>query len=431
MLNKRLSIFAAFSVFVTSFSNAQTGWVKDGQVINTVTTAMPFLRINSDARAGGMGDVGIATTPDINGAFLNPSNMAFVEKDFGVGISFTPWLKRLVNDIYLTSLSGYGKIKDKGGKGEQAIGGSIRYFSLGNIDFTDENGGSLGSFRPNEFSLDAWYARKLAKTFSLGVGLRFAYSNLAGGQSAGGNVIKPAIAGAGDINWTWRQNFKKDGAKMSHDVAVGMNISNIGNKVSYTSSTVKDFIPTNLGIGFSYGLNIDAKNTWSFAFDINKLMVPTPSTVDKDSNGVYDYREKSVIAGMFTSFADAPGGFKEEMQEFMIGVGTEYMYNKQFGARFGYFYEPKTKGGRQYATAGVTVKYSIVGLNFSYLIPTSITPSPLDNTLRFSVLFELNKGGLKGQSKGVSLVDDEPKKEKKKKATDTPAPADAAPADGQ
>lgn len=418
MLNKKLFTLIAVLLLVITITNAQTNWYKDGVKINTVTTAMPFLRINSDARAGGMGDVGIATTPDINGAFLNPSNMAFVEKDFGVGISFTPWLKKLVNDIYLTSLSGYGKIKDKNQKGEQAIGGSIRYFSLGNIDFTDENGGSLGSFRPNEFSIDAWYARKLAKNFSLGVGLRLAYSNLAGGQSANGNVIKPAIAGAGDINWTWRQNFKKDGAKMSHDVAVGMNISNIGNKVSYTSSTVKDFIPTNLGIGFSYALNIDAKNTWSFAFDINKLMVPTPSTVDKDSNGVYDYREKSVVSGMFTSFGDAPGGFKEEMSEFMIGIGTEYMFNKQFGARFGYFYEPRSKGGRQYATAGVTVKYSIVGLNFSYLIPTSITPSPLDNTLRFSLIFELNKGGLKGVSKGVSLIDDEPKKEKKKNKND-------------
>lgn len=395
--------------------------------INTVTTAMPFLRVNADARVGGMGDVGIATTPDVNGAYLNASNMAFNEKDFGVGLCFTPWLRSLVNDIYLTTLTGYGKIKDKGGKGEQVLGGSIRYFSLGNIQFTNDQGQETSQFRPNEFAMDMFYARKLAKNFSLGVGIRFIYSNLAGGQSDGfGNVIGPAIAGAGDINWTWRQNFKKDGQKMSHDVAVGMNISNIGNKVSYTNSQVKDFIPTNLGIGFNYGLNIDAKNTVSFAFDVNKLMVPTPSTVDKDSNGVYDFREKSVASGMFTSFGDAPGGAAEEFREFQIGVGAEYMYNKQFGARFGYFYEPRSKGGRQYATAGLTVKYSIVGLNFSYLIPTSINRSPLDNTLRFSLIFELNKGGLKGQSKGVSLVDDEPKKEKKKKGQqdDVPLPAE-------
>ncbi|MCS6820222.1 MAG: PorV/PorQ family protein, partial [Chitinophagales bacterium] len=211
---KNFSLIVYFLlVFFVKSNNiySQTGWVKNGEKINTVTTALPFLRINSDARAGGMGDVGIATTPDINAAFLNPSNMAFVEKDFAVGVSFTPWLKRLVNDIYLTSLTGYGKIRDKNGRGEQAIGGSIRYFSLGNIDFTDEQGAPLGSFRPNEFSVDAWYARKLAKNFSLGAALRFAYSNLAGGQSANGNVIRPAIAGAGDINWTWRQNFKKDG----------------------------------------------------------------------------------------------------------------------------------------------------------------------------------------------------------------------------
>jgi len=411
-----LSVFVAISTFAQP--NVQ---------INTVTTAMPFLRVNADARVGGMGDVGIATTPDVNGAYLNASNMAFNEKDFGVGLCFTPWLRSLVNDIYLTTFTGYGKIKDKGGKGEQVLGGSIRYFSLGNIQFTNDQGQETSQFRPNEFAMDVWYARKLAKTFSLGVGLRFIYSNLAGGQSDGmGNVIGPAIAGAGDINWTWRQNFKKDGQKMSHDVAVGMNISNIGNKVSYTNSQVKDFIPTNLGIGFNYGLNIDAKNTVSFAFDVNKLMVPTPDTLDNNANGVYDFREKSVASGMFTSFGDAPGGFREEMSEFTFGVGAEYMYNKQFGARFGYFYEPTSKGGRQYATAGLTVKYSIVGLNFSYLIPTSINRSPLDNTLRFSLIFEFNKGGLKGQSNGVSLVDDQPKKEKKKKSKgdEVPLPAD-------
>ncbi len=385
---------------------------KNGVAINTVTTAVPFLRINPDARAGGMGDVGIASPADANGLYANPAKLAFIDSsDFGFAVGFSPWLKALVNDIYLANLTGYYKVKKM-----QTIALSVRYFSLGNITFTDASGQETGQFRPNEFAIDMHYARLLGKYFSIAASLRVIYSNLAGGQQVDGNLIKPGVAGAGDISWYFRKNFKKDGVKMSHDLMVGMAITNIGSKISYTSNVVKDFIPTNLGIGLGYTLNIDDKNGVGIYTDFNKLMVPTPDSVDKDKNGVYDFRQKSSISGMFTSFADAPGGAAEEFREITVGVGAEYLYRKMFGVRFGYFYEPRSKGNRQFLTAGLTVKYSVVGLNFSYLIPTNIQRNPLDNTLRFSLLFDFKAGGNKGGSNntGISLVDDTPKKKEKK-----------------
>lgn len=411
---------ASVVAFMLCYSGVQAqggGISKNGIPINTVTSAVPFLRIIPDARSGGMGDVGIATPTDANAVYTNPAKLAFIEKDFGFAVTFSPWLKALVNDIYLANLTGYYKVKKM-----QTIAASIRYFSLGNITFTDFNGQETGQFRPNEFAIDLHYARKLGQHFSIAASLRYIYSNLAGGQQVNGNAIRAGHAGAGDISWAFRKNFKKDGAKISHDFSTGMNISNIGSKISYTSSVVRDFIPCNLGIGFGYALNLDAKNAIGFYTDINKLLVPTPDTLDKNTNGIYDFREKSSIGGLFTSFGDAPGGFAEEMREFTIGVGAEYMYNKQFGVRFGYFYEHPTKGARQYLTTGLSVKYSVVGLNFSYLIPTTIQRNPLDNTLRFSLLFDFASGGAKAGSSGVSLVDDVPKKKEKKQKETQPAP---------
>lgn len=433
----------------------QTTYTKNGETINTVTTAVPFLRINPDARAGGMGDVGIATPTDVNGVFANPSKMAFIDKDYGFAVSFSPWLKQLVNDIYLASITGYYKVKEK-----QTVQVSLKYFSLGNISFTDDQGNSLGDFKPNEFSLDAGYSRRLGKNFALGASIRFIYSNLTN-VGVGGNATYPGMAGAADISWMYTKNFKKDGAKMSHDFAAGMNISNIGSKITYTRNAKNsDYIPTNLGIGLGYTLNVDKKNSVGLYFDLNRLLVPTPQPMMIDSvgpdglaagqgrnpnwdndngdgfgDGVADWKQKSPIGGIFTSFGDAPGKLTknadgsvtrekgsrslEELKETAIAFGLEYMYNKQFGVRFGYYYEPRTKGNRQFLSAGLTVKYSIVGLNFSYLIPTSIQRNPLDNTLRFSLLFDFAKGGVKanGESKsGISLVDDTdtPKKKKNK-----------------
>lgn len=448
------SVFAFLGAILLSaqFANSQSVNYRDNARINTVTTAVPFLRINPDARAGGMGDVGLATpvygngdtkddyqSPDVNAIYVNPAKLAFIDKDFGFSVGFSPWLKALVNDIYLANLAGYYKIKK-----QQTIAISLRYFSLGNITFTDYNGQELQTFRPQEFAIDAHYARRLGPYFSVAASLRFIYSNLAGGASVDGSLVRPGLAGAGDISAFFRKKFNENAAhKLEHELSVGLNISNIGSKISYTSSTVKDFIPTNLGLGVGYTFNIDKHHSVGVYADVNKLMVPTADTIDANPrDGVYDFRKKSSIGGMFTSFNDAPGVIDpatkqrvkgsrsaEEFAEVTWGIGAEYLYNKQFGVRFGYFYENPKKGNRQFLTAGLTVKYSVVGLNFSYLIPTTIQRNPLDNTLRFTLLFDFAKGGGKASSSetGISLVDDTPKKKKEKKVKEGDAPVESAP----
>jgi len=420
---RKVFAFVGVFMFTAQLIQAQVNYQESAR-INTVTTAVPFLRINPDARAGGMGDVGLASPADANAVYSNPAKMAFIDKDFGFAVGFSPWLKALVNDIYLANLTGYYKVKKM-----QTVAISLRYFSLGNITFTDYNGQELQTFRPQEFAIDGHYARRLGDNFSVAASLRVIYSNLAGGASVDGALVKPGVAGSGDISAYFHKKFNENAAhKMEHEVSAGLNISNIGSKISYTSSTTKDFIPTNLGLGVGYTLEIVSKHSVGVYVDMNKLMVPTPSQADVDSNQVYDFRQKSSITGMFTSFGDAPGVLNsngsrvkgtraaEEFAEVTWGIGAEYLYNKQFGVRFGYFYENPKKGNRQFLTAGLTVKYSVVGLNFSYLIPTTIQRNPLDNTLRFSLLFDFTKGGKKSSSEtGVSLVNDEPKKKKEKK----------------
>jgi hypothetical protein len=407
------TIFCCFLVGSTLLfsQNKATG------VLSTTTTAVPFLRINPDARAGGMGDVGIATPADANGLYANPSKMAFVPDDYGFAMSFSPWLKALVNDIYLASLNGYYKVKK-----EQVISASLRYFSLGNIQFTDQNGMNTSQFMPREFAVDVSYARKLGDYFSIAASLRYIYSNLATGQQVGGSEVRPGQAGAGDISWYFHKVYGED-KPIQNEFSCGMNISNIGSKMSYTSSVTKDFIPTNLGIGLGYTAYLDKHNSVGLYMDINKLLVPTPYDTAKNSQGIYLWRTESSIKGMFTSFSDAPSSVI--IKTFDLAWGAEYFYDKRFGVRFGYFYEPYENGGRQFLEAGLTIKYSVVGLHFSYLIPTTILRNPLDNTLRFSLLFNFNKGGKKSgeNNSGISFVDDTPKKAK----TDTKTPPLAQP----
>jgi hypothetical protein len=410
-----LFVFCAIAVSAlqAQVNNSTTG----GQIINqTITTAVPFLRINPDARAGGMGDVGIATPADANGLYANPSKMAFVPDDYGFAMSFSPWLKALVNDIYLASLNGYYKVKK-----EQVISASLRYFSLGNIQFTDQNGTNTSQFMPREFAVDVSYARKLGDYFSIAASLRYIYSNLATGQQVGGSEVRPGQAGAGDIAWYFHKIYGED-KPVQHEFSCGMNISNIGSKMSYTSSVTKDFIPTNLGIGLGYTAYLDKHNSVGVYSDINKLLVP--NQIDTaTSNGVLKWRQESSIQGIFTSFSGAPASVI--IKTFDLAWGAEYFYDKRFGVRFGYFYEPYAAGGRQFLEAGLTIKYSVVGLHFSYLIPTTILRNPLDNTLRFSLLFNFNKGGKKSgeNNSGISFVDDTPKKAK----TDTKTPPLAQP----
>jgi hypothetical protein len=359
--------------------------------LNTITTAVPFLIIAPDARAGGMGDMGVASSPDANSMHWNPAKYGFIKKDFGISVSYSPWLRKLVNDINLAYLTGYKKINDR-----QVIAMSLRYFSLGNITFTDNVGTVTGNYKPNEFSIDAAYAFRFTNTISGAIALRYIYSNLTGGIYVGGAASKAGQSGAADVSLYYEKPIVMK--KMTSSIAVGLNISNIGAKISYTENLDRDFIPTNLRLGAAYNLDIDKVNSLSFMADFNKLLIPTrpvyyTDSFDNAGNKVI-YKGKnpdvSIVRGMIQSFYDAPGGFSEEINEIGFSVGMEYWYAKQFAVRAGYFNESKTKGNRKYLTFGAGLRYSIFGLDFSYLLPVT-QHNPLENTLRFSLLFDFDK----------------------------------------
>jgi Type IX secretion system protein PorV len=377
--------FIILVLFFCGLSSVLTA--QQNHPINVVTTAVPFLRISPDARSGGMGDLGIATSPDASSGLWNIGKVAFNESKGGIEASYTPWLKQLVNDVYLASLTGYYKFDEL-----QAFSASLRYFSLGNIEFTDGTGQTLGSFRPREFGIDIGYSRKLSDKNGIGVALKYINSNLTGGAVSGSTTYKTGNAVAADI--AYYHDGKNDGG---NGWAWGVTLSNLGTKIAYTTNAdQKDFIPANFGIGTTYSKRFNESNTVTFGIDVNKLLVPTPPV---DANGNFPsqaaldaYRNKSVISSWFSSFGDAPGGFGEEMREFQVSLGGEYWYNNQFALRAGYFYEDKTKGNRKYFTMGVGLKYNVFGLNFSYLLPSGsgVNQNPLSNTLRFSVIFDLD-----------------------------------------
>jgi hypothetical protein len=405
----RLFISKGLTLVLVSFiiisANAQTGqpyYNLEGRR-NVVSTAVPFLLITPDSRSGAMGDAGVAVPADPNAIHWNSAKLAFMDDEVGFSISYVPWLRSLVPDINLSYLSGYKKIDEM-----SAFAASLRYFSLGDIDFTNDKGEGLGSFRPNELALDGAYARKLSENFSLGLALRFIYSNLTGGTPVNGTQeTKPGIAFAGDISTFWRlKEFSVYKKKVN--LNIGANLSNVGSKITYTDENDRDFIPINFRLGTYFNITIDQYNELAFAIDLNKLLVPTAPIYQVDSNGnpIFDLTgnrlifmgmspDQPVIEGMIQSFYDAPGGFKEEIREINPSVGMEYWYNKQFAARAGYFYEHPTKGNRQYVTLGLGVRYNILDFDVSYLIPTSgktaNQSSPLQNTLRFSILFTFDK----------------------------------------
>ena len=379
-----LKLTAAILLFsgLTTTSKAQV------DPINVVTTAVPFLRISPDARSGGMGDLGVATTPDAGSGLWNMGKVAFNKSQAGLSGTYTPWLKDVVNDVYLASLSGYFKLDEN-----QAISGSLRYFSLGNIQFTDGTGQDLNSFRPREFGIDVGYSRKLNSKNGIGIALKYINSNLTGGTTVGSTTYKTGSAVAADLGWY------HDGRNTAgNGWSFGAALTNLGSKIAYTNNAdQKDFIPANLGFGTNYAKVFNAQNSINFGLEINKLLVPTPPSDPATAQQIADYRKKSVIGSWFSSFGDADGGFSEELKEYQVSLGAEYWYNQQFALRAGYFYENKTKGNRRYFTTGVGVKYNIFGFNFSYLIPTGsgVNRNPLSNTLRFSVLFDLDKGDKK------------------------------------
>jgi hypothetical protein len=357
--------------------------VAQTQRINVVTTAVPMLKISPDARAGGMGDLGIATSADANASFWNQAKIPFAKEKSTIGLTYTPWLKDLgLNDVFIVTAAGYHQLADN-----QAISGSLRYFNLGSIQFTDFSGNNLQQFRPREWAFDAGYSRGLSDKIGVGVALRFIYSNLASGNITG-VTYKPGTAVAGDISLFYN-GLKEKG----NGITAGLVMSNLGTKIAYTNDARgRDYIPANLGIGVMYHAILDETSKLSFGVDVNKLLVPTPPQ-DTAVSALNNYRNKSVVSSWFSSFGDAPGGFNEEMREFQVSIGAEYNYNDLFFARAGYFYEAQTKGNRRFFSVGAGVNYNKLGFNFSYLVPTGqgINRNPLSNTTRFSLLFNLGK----------------------------------------
>jgi hypothetical protein len=369
--------------------------------LNTITTAVPFLQITPDSRSGAMGDAGVALSPDANAGFWNAAKLAFVEEDLEVSMSYSPWLRALVNDMSLAYLSGYKKLSKN-----QAVGASLRYFTLGNITFTDEAGSVIRDFKPNEFAVDVSYGQKFGEKLSGGIALRFVNSNLTGGTNVPGGESRPGRALAADVSVFYSNPDIKIGGKKSN-LNLAANIANVGNKMRYTNSDKRDFIPTNLKLGTAVTMNLDEYNQITAALDFNKLLVPTPPKYAEGGSGeIVAGKDPDVgtAGGMIQSFYDAPGQydattgeiikgsiFKEELREINIGGGIEYWYDQQFAFRTGYFHEHYTKGNRQFITLGAGLRYQVLTINMSYLISTT-QQNPLANTLRFSLSFAMGKG---------------------------------------
>ncbi len=367
--------------------------------LRTITTAVPIIAVSPDARSAGMGDLGAATTPDANSIYWNPAKLAFLpDGSNALSVSYTPWLNKLVSDINLAYLTYSFKVTDR-----SAAAVALRYFSLGEINFRSESNADLGTYKPYEMALSGAYSLKLSERMSLGVGLRYILSDLTQGASLNGLDIKAGQSFAADLGYyyTSREYNMEGGRKQSY--SAGLSISNLGSKISYSSSGNEDFIPANLRLGGGYHLKLDKYNTLSLYADVNKLLVPTPpfregdGETDRDENNngidneVIEGKDDNVnfFQGAIQSFNDAPGGPSEEFEEINFNVGAEFWYNNQFAFRGGYQYEDQQKGGRQYFTIGLGFKYNVFGLDFAYLIPANaLVRSPLENTLRFTLLFD-------------------------------------------
>ncbi|RZK50825.1 MAG: type IX secretion system outer membrane channel protein PorV [Pedobacter sp.] len=381
------SVLLCLSFLISIRLHAQVvenGPATNGSQQNNVVNALPFLLITPDARAGAMGEAGVAVRPDGNAMSMNPSKLAFLERDYGFAVSYSPWLKSLVPDMNLAYLSGYYKWKDK-----NVLAASFRYFSLGQIQLTDAGQQDLGTYSPNQLALDVNYASKFGENFSLGSAFRFMYSNVESGMNNVGNENAANFGFGVDVSAFYQKPtvmFEKDAI-----FSLGLNISNIGPRVSNMVDENTNFLPTNLKFGAATTFMLDDYNQFTLALDINKLLVPTQpirnSTGDiiagKDPN-------RSVPSAIFGSFNDAPGGFKEEMKELNYGLGAEYWYNNQFALRAGYLFESPEKGNKRYLTLGAGLKYNIFNLDFAYILANP-QKSALANTLRFTLLFNFGE----------------------------------------
>ncbi|MCL2682130.1 MAG: type IX secretion system outer membrane channel protein PorV [Bacteroidales bacterium] len=353
----------------------------------SISTAVPFLLISPDARAGALGDAGVASSPDINSQHWNAAKYAFIDDQFGVSLTFSPWLRTLVPDMNLLYLAGYYRIDN-----DWVLGSSIRYFSLGKVVFRIDQDDPGTTYSPNEYAIDLSLSRKLSPNFSLAVAGRYIRSDLTMGyQGLGASKSSAANSGAVDISMFYTREISTSNTEAS-SFALGMNISNVGAKISYSQNMEKDFLPANLRLGGSYTVQVDQYNEFTGMIDFNKLLVPTPPVRRGDTiiAGMDD--NVGVIQGIFQSFHDAPGGWREEFHEVNISVGVEYVYNKTFAFRGGYFHESGHrdfgKGGRQFFTLGAGLRFNVFEVDFSYLMPRQSNPNnPLKNTLRFTLKF--------------------------------------------
>ena len=381
---KRLTLVLSLMLLMTLSASAQ---LKKTDIFNPVYTAVTSQTIAPDARAAGMGDVGVATDPDVNSQYGNPAKYPFTISRAGVSLNYTPWLRQLVNDMYLANLVGYYRIGDF-----SAVSTSLRYFNMGEVTMKESIGGSNGmTINPYEMSFDVAYSLLLSEKFSIAAGLRWIYSDLTYDYSS---ETTPGSAFAADIA-AYYQNYINIGQRECQ-VGIGLNISNIGSKINFGSDTNSEFIPTNMRLGASLMIPVDEYNRFSIAADANKLLVPTrpiqgenESQVDYDARLQKDYYDVSSIAGIFKSFGDAPGGFKEELQEVGWSLGGEYTYNDKFSLRAGYHHESETKGNRKYFTVGAGFKMSAFSLDAGYVIATAKS-NPLDQTLRFTLTFDMD-----------------------------------------
>lgn len=368
LMNQKL--FFTIFFFITTLS------IFSQNEINTITTAAPFLMITPDARSGGMGDVGVATSPDFNNQHHNPSKAVFNRSSLSIGVNFTPWMNKLVNDVYLGGISATGLINEN-----SAWSGSFKYFTLGVINLTDYDGNEIGVEKPHELALDGTYALKLNEGLAMGVTLRYIRSDFA--LKVQDSELKTVNTIGADISGYYESSEKNYG-DFNGVIRGGFNISNIGPKVSYVDGGKENFLPTNLKLGAGFDFIFDDFNKVGLTLETNKLLVPTPNPANDD-------QEIGFVEGMFSSFGDAPGGMKEEMREYTWAAGVEYIYNDVFALRGGYFHESATKGARQYFTLGAGFKFKATNIDLSYLFNASDINNPLENTLRFSLGFNLGK----------------------------------------
>lgn len=392
------TLISAIGLFMTCTGGFAQSVVVGGDGPRTITTAVPFLTIAPDARSAAMGDAGAASTPDNNSQYWNPGKLGFKKEQYGAAINYTPWLTNLgVNDIYLTYLSAYTKLRR-----EDALAVDLRYFSMGNIQFTDENGNEVQQFQPNEFAIGATYSRALSRNFGVGITGRFIHSNLTGNYSNDNSfATSPASTAAVDVAAYYQKDILVGGSL--GQIAFGGSISNFGPKVSYSNDNQDDFIPTNLRLGTRFTYEVDPYNKFSFLFDINKLMAPSPIVVEEGNPDSLNLEQNyGFMRGVFGSFNDAEGGFSEEVNELMYSAGVEYWYNDLFAIRAGYFQEHESKGNRKYFTTGFGIRYQMLDLAMSYLIATR-PDNPLRNTLRFTLGF--NFGETYSANKGDSVTE--------------------------